>query len=143
MTADQRTEYRSPAAGARVFFRAEPGGREEQRYLLGVAENASFGGMFIATPHPLPPGTVVKLQLHGRDRDSPGGPLCARALVRWRRVWRRPQGMGVQFVEFSGLGERSLSSWLEALLAPPPQISLPDGFPLYAPPALPPSAPRA
>ncbi|HVT18191.1 MAG TPA: PilZ domain-containing protein [Thermoanaerobaculia bacterium] len=97
-------EYRPPVKGLGVFFHAELIPRQNRRYLQGIAENVSLGGMFVATAHPLAPGTILRLQLFDPDEPPHASPLRARAVVRWRRVWREPRGMGIQFVEFAGLG---------------------------------------
>ena len=110
---DQRS-YRRVAAGVRVVCSSTPIDRQAREYLEGIAENLSVGGLFLATPDPLPAGSVVALQFF-IDGDE-AEPVRARAVVRWSRRWRRPRGMGLQFVDFEGLGERRVESWVEAVL---------------------------
>lgn len=115
MLADARGDYRMLAPGAEVFFRCDHTSQQQQQYLLGLADNISMGGLFIATDRPLRPGTVLHMRLYGDDDPSHTRPLGARAMVRWRRVWGKPRGMGVQFLEFEGLGERRVESWLDCI----------------------------
>ena len=102
------------AAGVRVVCSSTPIDRQARSYLVGVAENLSLGGLFLATTDPLPEGSLAELQFYlaGAKAD----PVRARAIVRWSRRWRRPRGMGLQFVEIEGLGEREVASWIEGVL---------------------------
>jgi hypothetical protein len=111
-------DYRAILPGNQVVFREAPVRLQDRRYLLGVAENLSLGGLFIATRHPFPVGSFVCLDLYpGGDGD--GAPFSARAVVRWRRLWREPRGMGLQFLEFLNLAERPLSGLLDRTLTSP------------------------
>lgn len=105
------------AVGVRVRYREVSLRRPEREYLKGVAENVSLGGMFIATRRPPAPGAVVSLVFDAGDRGG-AAPVKAKAIVCWRRRWRSPQGMGVRFIEFEGLGERRLENWVEGLPVP-------------------------
>jgi hypothetical protein len=115
---DSRIDYRTVLPGAGVFYRVEDLPASEQRYLRGIAENVSLGGLFVASRHPCRPGSLLKLQLFSPADPRHGSPVVVRAIVRWRQLWREPRGMGVQFVEFEGLGQRRLESWLETITAP-------------------------
>jgi PilZ domain len=117
MAYESRSDYRLLAYGAQVFYRCERATAPEQRYLLALAEDVSMGGLFIGTHYPPRPGTVVRLHLYAGDDHAHLSPLTAKAIVRWRRAWGRQRGMGVQFLEFEGLGARRLESWMETLLA--------------------------
>jgi PilZ domain len=126
MDQDQRRHYRAILPGTEVIYRAAPVRPQDRRYLLGVAENVSLGGLFISTRHPFGVGTVVLLDLYpgaGCDR----APFSARAVVRWRSLWREPRGMGLQFLEFANLAERPVPALLNDALAPPPGWRLPAG----------------
>lgn len=112
---ERRQDYRSVLPGTELVYRMALTRTGERRYLLGVAANLSLGGLFIAAIHPFPAGTVVCLDLY------PGGagdtlPFSARAVVRWRRLWREPRGMGLQFLDFANLGERSVTGLLDRVL---------------------------
>jgi hypothetical protein len=119
MQVDRRLDFRSALPGTELVYRMAPARPEERRYLLGVAENLSLGGMFIAARHPFPAGTLVCIDLYpGGAGDS--HPFSARAVVRWRRLWREPRGMGLQFLDFANLGERSMTSLLDRVLVHEP-----------------------
>ncbi|MBV8201383.1 MAG: PilZ domain-containing protein [Acidobacteria bacterium] len=126
MEDDRRGDYRSILPGTEVVYRAAPVRPQDRRYLVGVAENLSLGGLFISTRQPFPAGTLVFLDVYpgaGADRT----PFSARAVVRWRQLWREPRGMGLQFLEFANLAERLLPALLDKALAPPPTWRLPAG----------------
>lgn len=114
---DQRAFPRA-TAGASVTFAALPIDRRSRRYLDSVARDVSLGGMFLATPYTFRPGTVLQLSFAIPGGES-SGTVRARAVVRWRRWWRQPRGMGVQFVEIEGLGREQLTEWLGRLLPAP------------------------
>jgi hypothetical protein len=118
MSGEKRSEYRIVTPGAGVFYKLEDLPAAEQRYLRGVAEDVSLGGLFVASRHPCRPGSVVKLQLFSPADPRESSPVLARGVVRWRRLWREPRGMGVQFLEFEGLGQRRLESWLDTVALP-------------------------
>lgn len=107
--------YPRVKTGTAVTFAALPVDRKSRRYLETVAGNVSLGGMFLASRYTFRPGTLLQLEFSIPDADA-GGPVRARAIVRWRRWWRQPRGMGVQFVEFEGLGRQHLTEWLDRLL---------------------------
>ncbi len=111
---DQR-KYPRTASGTQIRYRRLASDEEELEYVDGVVENVGLGGVFINTDDPLPRGSVVELEMHvsvgGRDRT-----IGAKALVKWNRKMFPPTGMGLEFVEFSGLGESDLSDWLQGLV---------------------------
>jgi len=126
MDDDRRRDYRSILPGTEVIYRATPVRPQDRRYLLGIAENLSFGGLFISTRQPFSVGTLVLLDLFpgaGVDRV----PFSARAVVRWRQLWREPRGMGLQFLDFTNLAERPMPALLDNALALPPEWRLPAG----------------
>jgi hypothetical protein len=116
MQEGRRQDFRSVLPGTELVYRMAPARPEERRYLLGVAENVSLGGMFIAARHPFPPGTLVCLDLYPGAGAGDTQPFSARAVVRWRRLWREPRGMGLQFLDFANLGKRSMTSLLDRVL---------------------------
>jgi len=111
---DKRT-YRRVAAGTHVTLRPADVGRRSRRYLEAVAANLSFGGMYLTGPPSFRPGTVLDLEFALSGPDGETHVVRARAIVRWRRRLRHPRGMGVEFVEFDGLGRDRLKVWLERL----------------------------
>jgi len=113
---EESRAFRRLAAGARVRYHELRLRRSEREYLRGVAEDLSLGGMFLATRHTFPEGTTIELEFQPNDEEA--APVRAKAVVCWRRRWRGPRGMGVQFVEFAALGARTLESWIDTVLAP-------------------------
>jgi hypothetical protein len=120
MAHENRAAYRSVVPGAGVFFRCEEVPAPEHRYLAAVAANMSLGGLFVACRHPPRPGTLIGLQLFSPADPRESSAVRARAIVRWRQAWRQPHGMGVQFLDFEGLGHRELRSWLDTITMPLP-----------------------
>jgi hypothetical protein len=121
--------------GARVLVQADPAPRPARRYLRALAETVDFGGVTIAAARPLPVGSLVLLRLCFPPTTGDQAPFGARALVRSRRVWFGPPAMSLQFLEFRGLGSRSLAWCLDAMLAAP-------GTPCRSAVAVPPGRPR-
>lgn len=119
---DDLRRFRRAAAGVRVFYRGEPVERREREYLEGVAANLSLGGMFLETDEPLAPGDLVWLEFQPgvAPGEDPAAELVlrAKAVVRWRQRWRQPHGMGLEFLEFDGLGQHELDGMLARLLEP-------------------------
>jgi hypothetical protein len=121
MAYEARSNYRVLAQGVQAFFRCERPTAAEERYLIGLAEDISLGGLFVSAEHPPRPGTVVHLHLYAENDNDYLAPLTAKAVVRWRRAWGRARGMGIQFLEFEGVGGRHLESWVESLLETDPR----------------------
>jgi PilZ domain-containing protein len=67
-----------------------------------------LGGLFIATPNPVPVGTVIKIVF-----DVPGGEVRARAIV---KNVKAAQGMAVGFIEM-GYADRARLDQLVKKLA--------------------------
>ena len=74
-------QYRRVAMGVRVVCSSTPIDRHAREYLEGIAENVSLGGLFLATPDPLPAGSVATLQFYV-DGDA-AEPVRVRAIC-WR-----------------------------------------------------------
>lgn len=84
-------------------------------YLEGVAENCNLGGMFFATDHLLPKGSVVTLEFKISDMLNQEKTITASAIVRWVKRWRKPQGMGLEFLEFKGIDGESFGQWMSTM----------------------------
>jgi hypothetical protein len=124
--------------GARVLLQADPAPRQSQRYLRALAETVDFGGVTIAASRRLPVGSLVLLRLCFPPTAGDQAPFGARALVRSRRAWFCPTTISLQFLEFHGLGSRSLARCLDAILAAPAA----PGTPCRSAVAVPPGRPR-
>ncbi|OGR01170.1 MAG: hypothetical protein A2284_08160 [Deltaproteobacteria bacterium RIFOXYA12_FULL_61_11] len=72
--------------------------RQHDNFLFEYTENLSNSGIFIITPTPLPPGTMLELVFHP---DQPSAPIEIRGEV----IWINPPeqstkpGMGVKFID--------------------------------------------
>jgi hypothetical protein len=124
MFANPCSDYRGLADGALAFYRCERTTHEEQRNLQRLAEINGLGGLFVATEDPPRPGSVVDLHVYCCEDCNMTSPLYARGVVRWRRLWGRQKGMGVELLELDGMGERCLECWLTAtpvMTAPRPR----------------------
>ena len=84
-----------------------------REYVENVAANLSLGGMFIATNRPLPKGCVVIVQFSTAAGEPP---VLVKAIVRWRRRWLSPRGMGLAFYEFEGLAGRDRDALMSKIL---------------------------
>jgi len=119
-TGEEQRRYPRVTAGVRVLYRGDPLERRERQYLQGIAADLSLGGMFLATDRPLPVGSLVRLEFQPGvgPGENPAEEMAvtAQAVVRWRRRWRRPRGMGLEFVEFEGLGRHELAAVVARLL---------------------------
>ncbi|MEM7356405.1 MAG: PilZ domain-containing protein [Acidobacteriota bacterium] len=83
--------------GRRLRVRFRPIGIEEPH--VGYSTNISATGMFVATIRPLPPGTLVDIEIV--DKKHPvrlhAKVIHARKVpANWQRI--RPSGMGVRFL---------------------------------------------
>jgi hypothetical protein len=87
---------------ARAVYRPEPHTAHDREYLLELAEHTGLGGLFLATEHPLPRGTVLHIEIEAAGRNWDFSPLHGHAVVIWRRRWGKPRGMQVVLFEIEG-----------------------------------------
>ncbi len=83
----------------------------ENNFYLGMSENLSEGGIFIATEHAVAIGTVVTLELSLPTRAVP---LVVVGTVRWARAAAADNaaGVGVQFAEVSPEDEKAIKEFI-------------------------------
>jgi hypothetical protein len=74
---------------------------------VSPVDNLALGGMYIRTPEPPPPGTLIQLLL-----DVPAGEVRARAVVQTSKPNR---GMGVKFVAMHQEDRARFARWLKRL----------------------------
>ena len=86
-----------------------------EHYLNGLATDCSLGGMFISTGLPLSPGDFINLEFRLKSESEDSPTIKARAVVRWIRQWKKPRGMGIEFIEFHGMGKKNYTDWLTEL----------------------------
>ena len=108
MLAEKR-KYPRIATRIQVKWRCDPVEQPTADYTENVAKNISLGGMFVATDEPLPEGSLVTLLFSTVPEESP---VTVNAIVRWRRRWLSPRGMGLAFYEFEGLAGREREAWM-------------------------------
>lgn len=73
--------------------------------------NVSTTGMFVATQRPPAKGQVLFLEAfpNGSDEEA----VRSRAVVRWRRRWLEPRGMGVELLDVGDEERERLRRWME------------------------------
>jgi uncharacterized protein (TIGR02266 family) len=92
-------------------------------------DDVSLGGVFIATPAPAPPGSVVRVLL---PLEDDGAPLQVRGRVvhvldeAAGKAKERAQGMGVQFDDLEADAARALHRFVDGLAAQARRIALRD-----------------
>jgi hypothetical protein len=122
-------EPRKRIGGTKVFFRKDEVHGFDREYEEGAGEDLSVGGMFVSTKVPMPVGMVLRLKIlipHEIPREPP---VTVRALVRWQGPLKGgPRGLGVQFLEFKGIGELRLKVWLDTILAADPEAAAAAGL---------------
>ncbi len=109
MSAEQR-QYPRISPNVRLNVMGKQIDKETRKYFEGIIGDISLGGMFIKTDQPFSKGSKVRIQFNS-EKDN-GDPITAIGLVRWTRKWMKPRGMGVDFIEFEGLGSRSFEDWM-------------------------------
>jgi len=84
-----------------------------------IALDVINGGVFVATFHPLPPGTTVHLLLTLEGDETP---IAATGVVRWVRPHREGSdgiaGAGVQFVDLDARTAEKLLRFAEVVREP-------------------------
>lgn len=86
--------------------------KDDLKYFEGMIENIGLGGMFVEMDHPFSKGNMVTIQFK-MVKEGVEQPVIAKGLVRWTQKWKRPHGMGVDFIEFDGLGKNSFKEWFK------------------------------
>ena len=89
--------------------------QSDSNFYMGLAQNLSNGGVFVATHLIQPLGTAVDLALRLPTR---GVPLDLRGIVRWVRevsaALEVPPGMGIEFEGISEDDTRAIGEFLVA-----------------------------
>jgi hypothetical protein len=106
---ERRYEPREPVVLAVHFARVS--GKRDDHPQSAHSLDASGTGLFIASRFPMPRRTLLRLEVFPFD-SSADPPVCGLAVVRWRRRWRHPRGMGVEFLRVSEPDRERLSDWL-------------------------------
>jgi len=87
----------------------------EHNFFLGLTENLSEGGLFIATHQTMPVGTIIELKFKVPGMEAP---CDAKALVQWVRHYSEEildaPGMGVSFTEIEPKALAAIRGFLKA-----------------------------
>lgn len=113
---EEKREFKRIASNVRVGFRKQQADKETEDYFQGVAEDCGLSGMFLTTEHLMSKGSIVSLSFQFTDESGETVTIQAQAIVRWTQRFRKPKGMGLEFFEFSGLGDRNFEECLLQLL---------------------------
>ena len=100
----------------RVSVEVEVTMTSDSNVYVGLTDNVSEGGLFVATHDLLPIGSVVELEFSLPDDDDP---IRVEAEVRWhRRVSRQNYdimpGFGAEFVDIDPSSRGSLEAFIES-----------------------------
>jgi hypothetical protein len=108
----ENRKYPRISPGVKYNVMAQHIDKDAQKYFKGVIEDIGLGGVFIKIDTPFPKGSMVTIQFDTNKEDGKQ-PVVARGLVRWTRKLMQPHGMGVDLVEFEGLGSDSFEEWFK------------------------------
>ena len=86
----------------------------DSNIFVGLTDDISAGGVFVATYDVLPLGRKIELEVRLPDQDEP---ICAQAEVRWHRSVSDPQagelvGFGARFYEISETDQARLRDFI-------------------------------
>jgi uncharacterized protein (TIGR02266 family) len=103
---EARSSRRKPVFAMKVRFRRATQLDFEEHH----ASDVSTGGTFVKTPHPLPPGTLLKLELKLAAEPQP---IHGVGRVVWTRqpggqVDQHPAGMGIKFIKLDELSKKAI-----------------------------------
>lgn len=93
-----------------VVFTYPLGSDAESGPTRSSSGDVSTQGMFVATERPHPRGRVVWLETFANGSEEE--PVRSRAVVRWRRRWLEPRGMGVELLDVSDEDRDRLRRWM-------------------------------
>jgi uncharacterized protein (TIGR02266 family) len=112
MSASLSTDAR---AHRRLLLELEVSLQSDSNFYIGLTENLSNGGIFVATYLVQPIGTAVALTLRLPNRKLP---LSLGGRVRWIRAFSEtleaPPGMGIEFETISEPDARAIREFLAA-----------------------------
>ena len=102
-------------AHRRLTLELEVTMQSDSNFYIGLTENLSNGGIFVATHQVQPIGTAVALTLRLPNRKTP---LTLGGRVRWLREFsdtsEAPPGMGIEFETISESDGRAIREFLAA-----------------------------
>jgi len=104
--------YSRVSSGVNFSAMVEHTNKGDREYYEDIIEDVSLGGMFIEIGHPFPKGSIVSIQFKSKTGKD-DRPVTARGMIRWTQKWKRPHGMGIDFIEFDGLGNTPYDEWFK------------------------------
>lgn len=104
---EEKRKFKRIASEVLVRFSEQEVDKGTQQYLQGVAKDCGLSGMFLATNHLMSKGSVVSLNFLFLDNEQEVN-IQAKAIVRWIQRFRKPKGMGLEFL--------NLKVWKVAIL---------------------------
>jgi hypothetical protein len=135
--ADHRHDDRFRAWGTLVFFGSELAPLAGEQ--IGVVEDASPGGLYIAIHQPPPVGSLLRMRIYCQA-GLQGSSLVEASGRVLRCQLHEPRGVGVQILDFAD-GEPGRQAWLALVRQACPNLAHMTPPPLK-PPLLLPLAPR-
>lgn len=105
--------YSRVSPGVNFSAMVQPTNKVDREYYEGLIEDVSLGGIFIEIARPFPKGSVVDIKFKSRMKND-DRPVIAKGLIRWTRKWKKPHGMGIDFIEFNGLGTTPYKEWFKS-----------------------------
>ncbi len=118
--ADHRNRDRFSAWGTLALYRCELAPLAGEQ--VGVVEDASPDGLYIATNQPPPVGALLQIRIY--CQAGPPGTSVVEASGRVTRCHlHEPRGAAVQILEFAD-GERGRQAWLALVRQPVPNVAL-------------------
>lgn len=113
---EEKRKFKRIASNVHIGFSKRQVDKETEEYFQGVAEDCGLSGMFLATDHLMPKGSIISINFQFVDGKGEKVTIQAQAVVRWVQRFLGPKGMGLEFFEFNGLGDRNFEECLEQLL---------------------------
>ena len=114
-TARDDDRRHSPRLEAEIVVDVEVDEASEHNFFMGLTENLSEGGLFVATHIMRPIGTRLALAFKLPDSEEP---IVAKGEVRWVRPFsddtQAAPGMGVRFVEIDDKQAARVKTVLQA-----------------------------
>lgn len=72
--------------------------------------------MFITSTKVLPKGSIISMEFDIVSAEGKISRVHARAFVRWNKRFGSQKGMGVEFIDFSGLGNKAFAEWVNHMV---------------------------
>jgi hypothetical protein len=118
--ADHRVRDRFRAWGTLALYRCELAPLAGEQ--VGVVEDASPDGLYIAVYQPPPVGTLLQMRIYCQAGSQGTSVVEASGRVLWCNS-HEPRGAGVRILEFAD-GERGRQAWLALVRQPVPNVTL-------------------